>query len=354
VPTLDRATSGIAGAPDIVPTLFAKSAGASAFVADVTLITTPSVAPAQGQPAPADEPAPRPTPNPNVPIETGYALHALGSTGLILVVNTAFGPLQQKRLLAYHLPPGGADKAEVRKRLIGALTVALRLCLDVARRPLPVPDLPWEQQLDRRWPNPRYASEPVCLNIGDQGREDGVVRLYDFPRESEGIGSPDVLQPIVFQVRDGAWATLPAEPLALAEWCSRSAVTAHKLTGRTAWIWSSAGPMTRAGNDWRCWRGRTRISASRAGCSPTTIRSCASASTRAAGGRRRATSGTRSNSRSAPSPANRSGCTPEMRTRRVTRSSSVSGSARTRIGATASRRSDSRRRPSVRTRRRYS
>jgi len=238
VATLDQATSGIAGAPDIVPTLFAKIAGASAFVADVTLINTPSAAPGWLQLLRRDEPAPRPTPNPNVLIETGYAFHALGSTGLILVVNTAFGPirqlpfdLQQKRLLAYHLPPGAADKAEVRKRLVGALTEALRLCLAVARRPPPVPDLPWEQQLDRGWPNPRYASVPVRLNIGDQGQEDGAVRLYDFARESGGIGTPGVLQPIVFQVLEGAWTTLPAEPLAIAERCIASAVASHKLTG---------------------------------------------------------------------------------------------------------------------------
>lgn len=238
VATLDQATSGVAGAPDIVPTLFAKIAEASAFVADVTLINTLSAAPWWLRLVRRDDSIPRPMPNPNVLIETGYALHALGSPGLILVINTAFGPiqqlpfdLQQKRVLAYHLPSGASDKAAVRKRLVGALTEALRLCLDATRRPLPVPDLPWAQQLDRRWPNPRYASAPVRLNIGDRGRDDGVVRLYDFAGESGGIGTPGVLRPIVFQVRDGAWATLPAEPLMIAEWCSRAAVASHKLTG---------------------------------------------------------------------------------------------------------------------------
>src|SRR3990167_5443512 len=59
-PVVDRDTQGVAGAPDIASTIFAKITAADIFVADVSIINRPKKG--------------RPTPNPNVLIELGYAM----------------------------------------------------------------------------------------------------------------------------------------------------------------------------------------------------------------------------------------------------------------------------------------
>src|SRR5205823_8604367 len=105
-PVLDRDTQNVPGAPDIAHTIFQKIEKAAAFVADVSIIN-----PGLG----------RPTPNPNVLIEVGYALKTLGNPRTVLVANTANGPveslpfdLRTKRVLTYHMLPGGEDKPEQR------------------------------------------------------------------------------------------------------------------------------------------------------------------------------------------------------------------------------------------------
>lgn len=76
-PTIDHDTKGIPGSPDITKTIFDKIEICSAFVADVSFTS--------------ESPNGRKCPNPNVLIELGFALHALGSERLILVMNDSFG-----------------------------------------------------------------------------------------------------------------------------------------------------------------------------------------------------------------------------------------------------------------------
>ncbi|MDP2703893.1 MAG: hypothetical protein Q8P01_01590, partial [bacterium] len=79
-PVVDRDTQGVAGAPDIVSTIFAKITASDVFVADVSIISRPKKG--------------RPTPNPNVLIELGYALRGLGHERVVLVFNRSFGKIE--------------------------------------------------------------------------------------------------------------------------------------------------------------------------------------------------------------------------------------------------------------------
>jgi hypothetical protein len=126
-PVLDRDTQNVPGAPDIAHTIFAKIEKAAAFVADVSIIN-----PGLG----------RPTPNPNVLIELGYALKTLGNPRTVLVANTINGPIESlpfdlrtKRVLTYHLPQGGSDKPEQRRKVQEGLEAALRAILADALTP---------------------------------------------------------------------------------------------------------------------------------------------------------------------------------------------------------------------------
>jgi len=107
-PSLDRDTKGESGSPDIAATIFRKISRARAFVADVTLMNS--------QPSwwrgwltqLAGIGTFRSSPNPNVLVELGYAAGQLGWERCLLVVNTAFGPVEQlpfdlrgRRILPY-------------------------------------------------------------------------------------------------------------------------------------------------------------------------------------------------------------------------------------------------------------
>lgn len=114
---IQQGARGVPGAPDIPRTIFARIDGADAFVCDVSLIIQTEK---------------RRSPNPNVLVELGYALKALGDSRVLMVVNTAFGPLEDlpfdlrtKLPVVYHLDPDG-KKADERVSLAGELTRRLR------------------------------------------------------------------------------------------------------------------------------------------------------------------------------------------------------------------------------------
>lgn len=122
-PVVDRDTQGVAGAPDIASTIFAKIDAADVVVADVSITSRPD----QG----------RPTPNPNVLIELGYALKALGHERIILVFNTAFGRIEElpfdlrtRRVATYDMPAVGKQRAPVRGELERTFDAAIRAALD--------------------------------------------------------------------------------------------------------------------------------------------------------------------------------------------------------------------------------
>lgn len=122
-PVTDRDTQGVAGAPDIASTIFAKITAADVFVADVSIIARPKMG--------------RKTPNPNVLIELGYALRGLGHERVVLVFNRSFGKiedlpfdLKMRRLVTYDMSQAEQDRASERLKLEKQLDVAIRSALD--------------------------------------------------------------------------------------------------------------------------------------------------------------------------------------------------------------------------------
>lgn len=118
-PVIDRDTAGVAGSPDIANTIFTKIEHSQVFVCDVSIIN-------QGATS-------RLMPNPNVLIELGYALKALRSERIIMVMNISFGgpellpfDLSKKRIITYTMPQICEDRSTERKLLQSKLEEALR------------------------------------------------------------------------------------------------------------------------------------------------------------------------------------------------------------------------------------
>lgn len=131
-PVIERDTQNVPGSPDIAKTIFAKITNSDVFVADVTLIN-----PTQAE---------RRTPNPNVLLELGYAMHAIGDDRIILVMNTAYGRIEElpfdlkmRRVIPYNINTNAIDKATERHRLAAILTDAISAAIKSipARTPPP-------------------------------------------------------------------------------------------------------------------------------------------------------------------------------------------------------------------------
>ena len=93
--TLDQATRGLPGSPDIVDSIFRKIEKSNIFIADITPITN------------IEE---KGIPNPNVLIELGYAVNTLGWDNIICICNKAQGKIEtlpfdikQRRITSYFL-----------------------------------------------------------------------------------------------------------------------------------------------------------------------------------------------------------------------------------------------------------
>lgn len=119
-PVVDRDTRNTPGSPDIATTIFAKIDACDVFVCDVSIIN------------PNKEP--RPTPNPNVLVELGYAVAKLGWHQVVMIYNTASGPVEElpfdlrsKRILKYNAVSGSEAIATERKQLGDTLHSALKL-----------------------------------------------------------------------------------------------------------------------------------------------------------------------------------------------------------------------------------
>jgi hypothetical protein len=118
-PVIDRDTSGVPGSPDIANTIFSKIDASDIFACDVSIIN-------HGEKS-------RPTPNPNVLIELGYAVKALKSERIIMIMNTAFGgpellpfDLSKKRVSTYCISKDDVDKSTERKKLTQLLVDAIK------------------------------------------------------------------------------------------------------------------------------------------------------------------------------------------------------------------------------------
>jgi hypothetical protein len=132
VPSIDRDTLGVPGAPNISETILEKIRGCDAFVADISIVTGDKE---QGQ---------RPSPNPNVLIELGYAISELGWGRIILFCNTLYGSdadlpfdIRQHRRISYELAQRDPKEVE-RKKLSKMLRSRLEEILDEGKRNLRV------------------------------------------------------------------------------------------------------------------------------------------------------------------------------------------------------------------------
>jgi len=126
-PALDRDTKGEAGSPDIAVTIFRKIEKSRAFVADVTLIQSPESVWRKRLAKMLGYGPVRPCPNPNVLVELGYAAGCLGWDRCLLIINTAFGDVEQlpfdlrgRRVLPYRVAQKG-DRATAKESFIPLL-----------------------------------------------------------------------------------------------------------------------------------------------------------------------------------------------------------------------------------------
>jgi hypothetical protein len=142
-PVIDRDTSGVPGSPDIASTIFQKIEEAGAFVADVSIVNMGGV---------------RPTPNPNVLIELGYAMKAISSQKIIMVLNTAFGQpemlpfdLRMRRVITYNMPEESDDRSTERRNLEKKLEEGIRIIIADLDKPMPgevIEPVPIEEKID--------------------------------------------------------------------------------------------------------------------------------------------------------------------------------------------------------------
>jgi hypothetical protein len=133
-PVIDRDTQGVPGSPDIATTIFEKIEEAQVFIGDVSIINGQNTS--------------RPTPNPNVLVELGYAIKTLEMRRILLIMNTAYGELEQlpfdlrgRRVITYRESEDNTSRVEERKSLAGKIETGLRSILDKAnlRAPLNAP-----------------------------------------------------------------------------------------------------------------------------------------------------------------------------------------------------------------------
>ena len=117
------ATTDALGAQPIANMLFEQIRNADAFIADVTIVH-------QGE---------RPSPNPNVLVETGYALHALNDTRVVLLMNEVHGRPEQllfdlrSRLVVTYSYRSEDEPAAARTTLVKSLEDILGRVLTLPR-----------------------------------------------------------------------------------------------------------------------------------------------------------------------------------------------------------------------------
>jgi len=133
-PVIDRDTQNVPGSPDIVNTIFEKIDEAQIFVCDVSIINS-NLSNSRNRRFVQKildsflnflykNSNSRPTPNPNVLNEHGYAMKTLGEGKIIMVMNTAFGSieqlpfdLRQRRVITYNMPVDNQEKSPERNNL---------------------------------------------------------------------------------------------------------------------------------------------------------------------------------------------------------------------------------------------
>jgi len=118
----DHDTRGVTGSPDIASTILNKIENCELFLADITFV--------------CHSESGRALSNPNVLIELGYAMHAIGSSRVFNIMNTAFGgpegnipfDLAHKRWpITYNLSSENiSEKPQIKKELVSILVHAIK------------------------------------------------------------------------------------------------------------------------------------------------------------------------------------------------------------------------------------
>ena len=160
---LDHDRKGVPGSPDLAPTILEKIDASAVFVADVTPI--------------GSSPSGRKIMNPNVAIELGYALKALTSTSVLMVMNEAFGdrsdlPFDLRHKagpISYRLEPT-STKDEIRaaqSKLTSELKLALAPYLSMPAKAV-IEDRSWELKEGKSPASFVNPQEILCLYQEDR------------------------------------------------------------------------------------------------------------------------------------------------------------------------------------------
>jgi hypothetical protein len=113
--TIDEATRGEPGSPDIPSTIFDKIRSSDIFIADVSIINSRTT-------------TDRKTPNPNVMVELGYAAGLLGWRRIVMIANQELGKtdslpfdIRQKRITTFRCPLPSGDAIKDKNSVPNAL-----------------------------------------------------------------------------------------------------------------------------------------------------------------------------------------------------------------------------------------
>ena len=140
--TLDHDTENTPGAPDIPNTVSSKIDKCDAFIADVSFVGSTDVRQnSSGKP--------KLIPNANVIMELGSAIKTISWDRIILIINTAYGPVdnlpsdfKHRRCLTYKLAPDQENKDEVLETLVKDLKDSIRLVIKSGPRHTTASDAP--------------------------------------------------------------------------------------------------------------------------------------------------------------------------------------------------------------------
>jgi len=184
-PRVDHEILGIAGAPEIVSTIFRKIRSCSVFLADLSFVGENTNK--------ADGRSQKVLPKPNVLVELGFAASVIGSDRIILVMNTAYGhqddlifDLKHRRFpITFNASSKNKDKLDtIQKELAQDISSAIKAAFvadyesvrDTIGR-LDVQCLRWMIELGRV----DYFNEPVRATAGEvlesQRLDDALPRL---------------------------------------------------------------------------------------------------------------------------------------------------------------------------------
>jgi hypothetical protein len=164
---LDQDRKGIPGSPDLARVILEKIEQSAVFVADVTSVGITTTQNEGTQP--------KKVINPNVAIELGYALHALGDSAFLMVMNEHYGSradlpfdLQSKAGPIIFRLPSDADRKTITaalRQLTAQLAEALELCIahhvEHLRQQIPFPEA---TPIDN--PAVYFAPNDVLANLG--------------------------------------------------------------------------------------------------------------------------------------------------------------------------------------------